>query len=682
MNTINNLLSSTMKLRVSFLLTFVLQVSLVSYAIDKTFETNDWGTFLGSGASIENGVFEFPSDAASWAGFYNSKTSLFPFSFPIGGQISFNAAVPGGGSANVYFKFEKSPYPDTEPSFSTDMITITGATSTQYTLNIPSQFSNTFSSFLFYIVERDTPVELGTVIVTEHGISGENDYYNPTNVSIYNDNFSFGENLSSSDSILWKQEVVYEPYNNEIQDYVKGKVGLDDNDYLVLRIDRTGSNTYRSSRVNSSIYNGIRVGSGEKLSVEFEAQLPMAKDSSGNYVPNVPLWPALWLMGNDKLNNQWVGWPYCAEIDAMEWSPTKSPQGSASGYETQANVAYHWHGADQSSNYNHWYAGYYYDDPQMQSEFHKWRVDIYRYDDGINTNKIEIFMDDVYISGSSLYENSGWYNKEFWYPTTNKHPQQQFGSGDKEYFLIMNIAMGGDYPETSSVPADFDHAEMVVKSVTYEVSSLARHTLDLTYDSAKISVSKIPDQLEYDFNTTVLVEATPNPGYVLGNTDWISNTIIMDEDKSFTISSYPDFGDNDGDGLTNYNEAIIYSSDINSSDSDNDNTSDYFESIAGTSLTDATDYFELIGYINLTGNYNLEYNTKASRNYTISVSDDLTNWHDWKTTSGDGSTVIDLFEPNVQNVSGLDNNSNRFFFKVDIEEDSTSQLPPPSLPSP
>ena len=229
-------------------------------------------------------------------------------------------------------------------------------------------------------------------------------------------------------------------------------MGVDSNDNLVLRIDRTGSNTFYSSRVNSSIYTGIKVGSGEKLSVEFEAQLPMAKDSNGNYVANVPLWPALWLMGNDQLNNQWIGWPFCAEIDVMEWSPTKPAVSPASGYETQANVAYHWHGEDANTNYTHWQIAQYYDDPEIHTKFHKWRVDIYRYDDGINTNKIEIYFNDVYISSSRFYEQSNYYNKEFWYPSTNKNPQL-FGTGDKEYFLIMNIAMGGVYPQTSYVPA-------------------------------------------------------------------------------------------------------------------------------------------------------------------------------------------------------------------------------------
>ena len=89
----------------------------------------------------------------------------------------------------------------------------------------------------------------------------------------------------------------------------------------------------------------------------------------------------------------------------------------------------------------------------------------------------------------------------------------------------MNIAMGGVYPQTSYVPSNFDHAEMVVKSVNYEISSLSRFTLDLVYDSSKISLTKTPDSSEYEYNTPVLVEATPNSGYIIDNTsiDWTSH---------------------------------------------------------------------------------------------------------------------------------------------------------------
>jgi hypothetical protein len=677
---INSLIAlSSIKKSLSVFTLICLLFPLISSGLDKTFTTSDWGPFADSGATLNNGVFTFPTGAESWAGFYNSKTSLFPFTFQFGGKITFTASIPNGGSADVQFRFERLPYPNVDPAFDTIEEAVTGSSATQYTIEIPAQGTNTFSSFIFYILDRDMPVALGNVVVTEYAESptelpGNNaNYYTPSNVTNHVGDFSFGEDVNTGNSIQWIQEVEYNPYNDEIQDYVNGKVGNDDNGHLVLRIDRTGTNTYYSSRVNSSNYNGIKVGSGEKLSVEFEAQLPMAKDSNGNYVPNVPLWPALWLMGNDQLNGQWVGWPYCSEIDVMEWSPTKPPSGSASGYETQANVAYHWNGADSESGYTHWQTAQYYDDSDVHTRFHKWRVDIYRYDDGINTNKVEIFMDDAYISGSRFSESSGLYNKEFWYPTTNKNPQF-FGSGDKEYFLIMNIAMGGVYPGTSNVPSSFDYAEMVVKSVTYEVSSLDRFTLDLSYDSSAISLTKTPDQVEYEYNTAVLVEATPYPGYVLDltNTDWTSNTVIMNEDKSFNITSYPDFNDDDGDGLNNYNEAVIYNSNLNNPDSDNDMTNDYFESIAGTSLTDASDYFYMQGSMDVTGLYNIEYNTKSNREYSIIVSDDLTSWYNWKTESGDGSTHSNIFDPSLESISGLNSNSPNFFFKVSIAEEQGS----------
>ena len=199
--------------------------------------------------------------------------------------------------------------------------------------------------------------------------------------------------------------------------------------------------------------------------------------------------------------------------------------------------------------------------------------------------------------------------------------------------------MGGWYPETSYVPSNFDHAEMVIKSVTYDISSLERFSLDLVYDSSKISLTKTPNDIEYEANTSVLVEATAYEGYVIDNssTNWTS--ILMDEDKLFTITSYPDFNDDDSDGLSNFDEAVIYNSNLNNPDTDNDNTSDYFESIAGTSLTDGSDYFYIHGSMNTSGLYNIEFNSKSTHDYLIRVSDDLVNWYDWKTESGNDSII-------------------------------------------
>ena len=71
--------------------------------------------------------------------------------------------------------------------------------------------------------------------------------------------------------------------------------------------------------------------------------------------------------------------------------------------------------------------------------------------------------------------------------------------------------------------------------------------------------------------------------------------------------------------------------------------------------------------MNLSGIYNIEYNSKPNRNYSISVSDDLINWYNWKTESGNGSTQSNIFDPSVESITGLDVGSNNFFFKVDIE---------------
>ena len=125
----------------------------------------------------------------------------------------------------------------------------------------------------------------------------------------------------------------------------------------------------------------------------------MAKDSNGNYVPNVPfgLHYGLWVM--IKLIIHQLDGHIVQKLMLWNGLPQNHLLGGGSGYETQANVAYHWNGAD-GLGYTHWSDSQYYNFSNPYTQFHKWRVDIYRYDDGVNTNKIEMFMNDNYISGS------------------------------------------------------------------------------------------------------------------------------------------------------------------------------------------------------------------------------------------------------------------------------------------
>ena len=119
------------------------------------------------GATVDGTTFTFPTGAEGWAGFANMNTALYPLSMPNGGTITFTAAVPDGGNAEVYFRFEKNPYPDTEPSVNSANVTITGAEEATYTVDIAAQGENTFSSFLLYVVTRDVPVVVKNVVVTQ-----------------------------------------------------------------------------------------------------------------------------------------------------------------------------------------------------------------------------------------------------------------------------------------------------------------------------------------------------------------------------------------------------------------------------------------------------------------------------------------------------------------------------------
>ena len=130
------------------------------------------GVFNGTTYDSVTQVFNFPAEAEAWAGFANENVALYPLSFPNGGSITFNAAVQtSGDSVNVNFRFEKLPYPDVDPAFSTAnvLVTTTVGEEGSYTVDIPAQDeNNTYSSLLMYLVERDVPVEIHDIAVIKN----------------------------------------------------------------------------------------------------------------------------------------------------------------------------------------------------------------------------------------------------------------------------------------------------------------------------------------------------------------------------------------------------------------------------------------------------------------------------------------------------------------------------------
>jgi hypothetical protein len=126
------------------------------------------GTFGDATFDPDTNTYNFPSNAQSWAGFYNTDTSEYPLTFADDNSyVSFTASVPSGGEQSVQFKFEANPFPDTIPEFFTEVVKVSGSEEKNYTVQIPEQGSNTFNQILLYITERDTPTIIKNINIVD-----------------------------------------------------------------------------------------------------------------------------------------------------------------------------------------------------------------------------------------------------------------------------------------------------------------------------------------------------------------------------------------------------------------------------------------------------------------------------------------------------------------------------------
>ena len=116
--------------------------------------------------------FTFPTGADTWGGFANNNASIYPLSFPNGGEISFKATL--ATDAEVYFRFEANPYPDVDPAIVTSNISLLASNpaNTVYTVTIPTHATNTYNSALLYVVTRDVNVAISEIKITTFDTDG------------------------------------------------------------------------------------------------------------------------------------------------------------------------------------------------------------------------------------------------------------------------------------------------------------------------------------------------------------------------------------------------------------------------------------------------------------------------------------------------------------------------------
>jgi len=209
-------------------------------------------------------------------------------------------------------------------------------------------------------------------------------------------------------------------------------------------------------------------------------------------------------------------------------------------------------------------------------------------------------------------------------------------------YTIPSIATSdaGSYTCYISNSAGFKLTSSAALSVNYIITKNA--------DSSKGAITLSPDQVNYTAGQTVSASAVPNPGYIFKNwTGSLSSTsnplaIIMDGDKSISVSFDKDLSDSDGDGLSNYDEIIVHGSNPNLQDTNNDGISDgvsvglgyspllnftaiknYYSANPPTGLYTLQQIMDMnIGRLVLTKNNSNQF----ILNYDIQQSTDLSNW--------------------------------------------------------
>jgi beta-glucanase (GH16 family) len=171
--------------------------------------------------------------------------------------------------------------------------------------------------------------------------------------------------------------------------------------------DAYGEYYYTSTRINTE--NKFKVKYGK---IEARAKFPYGKG----------LWPAIWLLGS---NFRYVGWPMCGEIDIVEFL-------GHDRYTVYGTIHGPGYSKDKAKS---WKYRLDMDEPDFTEEFHRFGI---IWDD----KKISFYVDDTvyYTVKKEVILKQG-------YPWVF----------DNEFFLIVNLAVGGYWPgypdNTTKFPA-------------------------------------------------------------------------------------------------------------------------------------------------------------------------------------------------------------------------------------
>ena len=201
--------------------------------------------------------------------------SLYPLSFPAGGILTFTAAIPEDGvDVNVRFRFEKAAYPDVDPAFETESVTISGAQKS-YSIELPVRpAGETYSSLLLYVETQDASVIINDVVVSANNAVPE---------TVLSAQKQFMALVAADDSYYTPSELPFSMILGEGEQALLFMPDIERNG----EIDVTWS--YSNNRVNSVFNTPVDIVDSVSVYSDYFAGNAAANKALGDYILSVGL---------------------------------------------------------------------------------------------------------------------------------------------------------------------------------------------------------------------------------------------------------------------------------------------------------------------------------------------------------------------------------------------------------
>ncbi len=310
---------------------------------------------------------------------------------------------------------------------------------------------------------------------------------------VWSDEFNYN---GLPDSTVWAFEEGGTGWgNNELQYYTSNRLenARVEDGFLTItaREENYNGREYTSARLITYPTNH----SWQYGKIEAKIKLPFGQG----------IWPAFWALGNGIFEG--TPWPGCGEIDIMEMI------GGGEGRDDVVHGTIHY--ADTDGNHAYYGGDYQLDQGIFADNFHTFSIEW-------TPTEIKWYMDDIHYHTASL---------------TNDYLSELH----EEFFLLLNIAVGGNWPGNPNSSTQFPQ-EMVVDYVrVYQLDTEPEITgKSIVHKAQKNIEFKTVESEDFTYNWTVPADATiaSGQGTHAIKVDWGCNAGIVTCDLATNCDTY------------------------------------------------------------------------------------------------------------------------------------------------